>query len=302
MRSPGVDRSHDVTAHRSGIRERYRSSIALVSVCSSLFAAALPQTLRAQTDYYNTDKGRPLTIEDAYATERYAFELQLAPVRLERAARGIYQWSVEPEIAYGILPRTHIEIGAPLSYVDTGRGARRSGLAGIELALLHNLNVETRTLPALAVVGDVLLPVGGFGPDKAVFSVTGIATRTFPWARFHLNGQYSFGNDDSGDDIGSPTETASGAIDVSRWLAGLSIDRTFPLRSMLIGAEVFASKPRGDGAEVEWNTAVGVRKQLTPYFNIDGGIGKQLSGDGRSWFVTFGLSRAFAIRSFFPGA
>src|SRR5215213_2714705 len=38
----------------------------------------------AQTDYYNTDEGRPVRVEDAYPTERYAFELQLAPVRLER--------------------------------------------------------------------------------------------------------------------------------------------------------------------------------------------------------------------------
>jgi hypothetical protein len=41
---------------------------------------ALPLSVAAQTDYYNTDAGRPITVEDAYATERYAFELQLAPV------------------------------------------------------------------------------------------------------------------------------------------------------------------------------------------------------------------------------
>ncbi len=272
-----------------------------MSLCASLFAAALPQAVQAQTDYYNTDRGRPLTIEDAYATERYAFELQLAPVRLERTPGGVYQWGVEPEIAYGILPRTHVEIGAPISYVDTGRGARRSGLAGVELSLLHNLNVETR-LPALAIVGDVLLPVGAFGPDKAVVSATGIATRTFTWARFHLNGQYTFGNDDSGQQSGSAPRAGPGAVEVSRWLAGISVDRTSPLRSILIGAEIFARRPRGQGNEVEWNTALGVRKQLSPHFNVDGGVGKQLSGDGRSWFATFGLSRAFAIRSLFPGA
>lgn len=29
----------------------------------------------AQTDYYNTDAGRPVHIEDAYPVERHAFEI-----------------------------------------------------------------------------------------------------------------------------------------------------------------------------------------------------------------------------------
>lgn len=256
----------------------------------------------AQTDYYNTDAGRPLAVEDAYPIERYAFELQLAPVRLERMRGGVYQWSVEPEIAYGIMPRTQVEIGAPFSYMDRDGNSRRSGLAGLEIAVLHNLNVET-SIPALAIAGDVLLPVGGFGPDEAIFSAKAIATRTFRWARFHLNGQYSFG--DGPRSQSSPGENSNaGEGDgeaVSRWLAGLSMDRTFPLSSMLIGAEVFARKPAVTSSDVEWNTAIGVRYQLSPKISVDGGVGKQLTGEGRSSFVTFGLSRAFAIRSLLPG-
>lgn len=270
----------------------------------AFLVAALAAPIEAQTDYYNTDAGRPLTVEDAYPTERYAFELQLAPLRLERTAGGIYQWGIEPEIAYGIFPRTHLELGAPLSYVDAGEDRRRSGLAGVEVSMLHNLNVETRTLPALGLVGEVLLPVGAFGPDKAFFSGKGIATRTFTWARFHLNGQYTFGNDNaepaSVADGTADAGAGAGTVEISRWMAGLAVDRTFPLKTMLIGAELFAQKPLTDGEDVRWNTAVGIRYQLTPYFNIDGGLGKQLSGDDRSWFATFGLSRAFAIRSFFP--
>ena len=248
----------------------------------------------AQTDYYNTDAGRPLTIEDASATERYAFELQLAPLRLERS-RGVYQWEVEPEIAYGILPRTQLEIGFPLSYVDLGSGLSRSGLGGVGIALLHNLNVET-SIPALAIAGDVLLPIGALAPDAAVFSAKGIATRTFRWARFHLNGQYSFGAD-----AAPVAEADHDGAEVSRWLGGVAVDRTFPLRSMLVGAELFAEKGRLAGAETQWNAALGVRRQLSPAFNIDAGIGKRLTGDNRSWFVTFGLARAFALRSLLPG-
>jgi hypothetical protein len=63
---------------------------ALVPGLTLLFGAAAP--LAAQTDYYNTDAGRPVLIEDAYPTERYAFELQLAPLRLERVSGGVYNW------------------------------------------------------------------------------------------------------------------------------------------------------------------------------------------------------------------
>src|SRR5688500_19135766 len=78
------------------------------------------QQALAQTDYYNIDAGRPVTIEDAYPVERFAFELQAAPLRLARQRGGVYQWSDEPEIAYGILRRTQLEIGFPLAHVDHG--------------------------------------------------------------------------------------------------------------------------------------------------------------------------------------
>lgn len=249
----------------------------------------------AQTDYYNTDAGRPLTIEDASATERYAFELQLAPLRLERS-RGVYRWEVEPEIAYGIFPRTQLEIGLPLSYVDQGPGSSRSGLGGVGIALLHNLNAET-SIPALAVAGDILLPVGALAPGAAVFSTKGILTRTFRWARFHVNGQYTFGAGDAEPPADGDVEGA----EVSRWLAGVAVDRTFPLRSMLMGAEVFAERGRSVDAKTHWNAAFGVRRQLSPTFNIDAGIGKRLNGDDRGWFATFGLAHAFALKSLLPG-
>ncbi|HEX2092411.1 MAG TPA: hypothetical protein VHG28_08415, partial [Longimicrobiaceae bacterium] len=119
-------------------------------------AGAGPAGAAAQTDYYNTDAGRPLRVEDALPVERHAFELQLAPLRLERRGGGVYGWEVEPELAYGILPRTQLEVAFPLALEDAGGGSRSSGLAGVEVSSLHNLNTETATLPALAVAAEVL--------------------------------------------------------------------------------------------------------------------------------------------------
>ena len=268
----------------SGPHRMWGSSIVTRIAAAVLGAVFVAPAANAQTDYYNTDAGRPLTIEDASATERYAFELQLAPLTLERTRGGVYRWEVEPEIAYGVLPRTQLEVGFPLSYLDRS-GSRRLGLNGIDLGVLHNLNVET-SIPALAIAADVLLPVGGFAPDEAVFTAKGIATRTLHFVRVHLNAQYSWG-------VGDTSE-------LSRWLSGISVDRAFPLRSMLVGAEVFAQKSMDGGEDVQWNTAVGIRRQLSPTFNVDAGVGKQINGNNRSWFATFGLAHAFAVRSLLP--
>ncbi len=267
-----------------------------------LFAFVIPITASTQTDYYNTDSRRPITIEDAYATERYAFELQLAPLRLERSRGGVYTWGVEPELAYGVLPRTHLEVGFPFVYTDLGASRRRAGLAGIEVSFLHNLNVETRTLPAFGLVGDVLAPVGGLGPDKAYASTKAIATRTLGWARFHANAQYTFGSAPSPNATGTgdAASAGSGAVELSRWLAGVAVDKTFPLNAMLITGEVFTQQPLHRDEDVEWHAGAGVRYQLNPYFAVDAGLGKRLTGADRSWFVTFGLARAFAIRALMP--
>jgi hypothetical protein len=253
--------------------------------------AALTRPLAAQTDYYNTDLGRPVRIEDAAPTERHAFELQLAPLRLEREAGGGYHWEVAPELAYGILPRTQLEVGFPVSFVDAAGDGGASGLAGIEVAALHQLNVETRTLPSLAVAADVLLPVGGLAPEGVYTSVKGIATRTFSGARFHANAQYTWG-----DEPGEGEE----AGEASRWMAGLAADRAFPLRSLLLIADVFAEQPLHDGEELRWTAETGVRYQTSPQLNVDLGVGRRFAGGGQGWFFTFGASHAFAVRSLMP--
>lgn len=252
----------------------------------------------AQTDFYNTDRGRPLQVEDAYVTERYAFELKLAPVRLERRNGGTYNWGLEPEIALGILPRTSVEIGLPLAFIEQG-SQRRSGIAGLELSAMHNFNVETEGLPALGLRGDVLAPVGALGPDRVYTSLTGMATRTFPWARFHLNGQYTFG---AAPATVAGATVATGGVDVSRWLVGGAIDKAYPLHSALVTAELYGRKPVVPGEDIEYSAGAGTRYQLTPTLALDGGFGRRLNGPEEGWYVTFGSAYAFGVRSLFPGS
>ena len=277
---------------------------AIVYAAAAIALAAATTPVAAQTDFYNTDAGRPIQIEDAYATERYAFELKLAPVRLERLKGGLYNWAIEPELAYGILPRTHIELGLPLAYSDLGSGRSRSGVAGLDLSLFHNLNVETRTLPALGLRADVLFPVGSLGPDRTSASLKGIATRTYSWSRFHLNGQYTFGSSNQSQPLssGNATATTPGGIEVSRWLAGIAVDKTYPLSAMLVTADFFARRPILQGESVDYNLGTGIRYQVTPKWAIDGGVGRRLNGPDQGWFATFGTAYQFGLASLMPGS
>jgi hypothetical protein len=258
-----------------------------VGVFLGAFLAIGGGAAHAQTDFYNTDAGRPIRIEDAYATERHAFELKIASLRLERESAGIYSWEVEPEVAYGVLPRTHVEIGLPLVAVDAEGALGDEGIAGLEISALHTLNVETELLPALGIRGDLLLPVGGLAPEKLYGSVTALLTRTFQFARFHVNGSYTVGE-------ARPSATA-----LDRWLAGIAVDRTFPLDAFLVTAEVYARRPIGI-PDTEWHTGLGLRYQLGVRTALDAGLGRRLTGTS-AWYVTLGAAHAFGLRGLIGG-
>jgi hypothetical protein len=243
--------------------------------------------LAGQTDYYNTDAGRPVQVEDAFPVERHAFEVQVAPVRVERSSGGLYSWELEPELAYGILPRTHLEVGLPLVYADGFGGSDGLEVAGVHLSFLHNLNVETAGLPAFALGGRLLAPVGGAAPEELQAGLKGVVTRTFRVARFHVNGGFNL-------DAADPEEEDP---ELARWGVGLAIDRTLPLHAALITAAVIFEDPSSDALNDRWTVEAGARYQLNQHFALDAGLGKRLTGDDRPWYLTFGAARAFAIRS-----
>lgn len=273
----------------AGQRAATRVGAATLGSALVVFAGAAPGW--AQTDYYNTDSGRPVRVEDAYPVERYAFEAQVAPLRLERSDAGVYGWEFEPELAYGILARTHVEVGVPLTFGDAGGGNEEFGVGGVDVSLFHNLNVETAGLPAFAIAADVLVPVGNASPDGVYPSVKAIATRTFSFSRVHLNAQYTFG--------ATPRVTEE-VGETSRWLAGVAVDKTFPIRAALVIADAYIEQPLYAGEPLRWTVEAGTRYQLDPFFAVDAGVGRRLTGEDRGWFVTFGAARAFSMRWLFP--
>jgi len=296
-----ADRPHAGPESRSLGRALLASAFALASLCASAAHAG------AQTDYYNTDRGRPVYIEDAYTTERYAFELKLAPARMEWMD-GAASWEIEPELAYGLLPRTHVEVGVPIAFSADERVAQRKGVAGLEVSLMHNFNTETRTLPALALRADVLAAVGPRAPERTYATLTGMLTRTFRVMRIHLNGQVTAGARPTF--APSPSSRLSprsedptvNAEQLSRWLAGLAIDKTFPLHAVLLTAELFARRPLVDTIDdLELIAGAGIRLQTSPTLALDLGVGRRVDSADGPWHVTFGSAYAFSVRSLMPG-
>jgi hypothetical protein len=247
----------------------------------------VPGVASAQTDYYNLDAGRPLRVEDALVIERHAFEWQVAPLRFSGARGQGTAFAVEPELAWGILPRTQLEVGVPLR--RAGDGGRAMGAAGVDVSLLYALNAETMTWPGLALSVGAVAPAGPFGPERTLMTVGGIATRTMSAGRVHVNAQVT------------PGAATRGAYDeASRWRVGVAADRTFVVHSTLLGADVVAEKPLG-GGDVQWSAALGMRRQVGPRSAVDLGVGRRLTHGG-AWFVTAGSALSFGLLHRFGGA
>lgn len=243
----------------------------------------------AQTDYYNLDRGRPLRVEDALVIERHALEWQLAPLRVSGGDGVGSAVAFEPELAWGAWARTQLEIGVPL--VRRREGGRTSlGGAGVDISVLHALNAETLTLPALAVGAHLLLPAGPFGPTRAIPTFTALATRTLSAGRIHLNASVTPGSYRQGD----------GADEASRWSGGVAVDHAFVFQSLLVGADLVARRPLHGDDGVEWSAASGLRYQVGPRMGVDFGFGRVV-GERGEWFVTAGSAISLSLLHRFGG-
>ena len=243
--------------------------------------------LQAQIDYRNLDDERPLFSEDAYPIERYAFEL-LVPYRYEAEAGGERVHASVLELGYGIAANTQAGVHVPLAVLDEP-GVTKVGLAGVQPFVLYNFNTEGRWLPALGLRGDVSLPVGSLGGEGTRFTLRAIATRSSGRTRLHLNALRSFG----------PEDALSVAEPARRWSYSGAIDRTLLRHSLLIAAEVVASRAVR-GAPVEVNAGAGVRWQWTPTVVLDVGVSRRLRETGPDLGLTIGLSHAFGLRGLMP--
>jgi hypothetical protein len=242
----------------------------------------------AQTDYRNLDDARPVFTEDAYALERYAFEL-VAPYHFESGAAGTDAHTVSPGLGYGLLPNLQVGLELPLSALHQDTGTRW-GLAGLELLALYNFNTESAGLPALGLRADLQLPVGALAGDVARLTVRAIATRSFGRTRLHLNAARSVGSEDGL----SPVDAAP------RWTYSAAVDHSLLRSSLLLVLETAALR-RIAGASMEVNVAAGLRWQWTPTVVLDAGVARRLRrAAGPDLALTLGLTHVFAVPGLMP--
>ncbi len=79
-----------------------------------------------------------------------------------------------------------------------------------------------------------------------------------------------------------------------RWSAGMGVDRTFPLRSMLVAADVFAERFIGLYPSVDWTAEIGLRRQWSPRLVLDLGVARRFVGVTRSSSATVGVTYSIA--------
>jgi len=157
-------------------------------VLALAFVALLIDTsgAAAQSAFYNLDSGRPTRVEDALPTPRGELEIQFLPIRAEWLGDGSQRQRLEPKIAYGLLPMTEIEMRVPFVRTRGSDGTATTGVASAAIGALHAFNVETRW-PALALAGELVLPVSTLSAPTGSYALKALATKTFRFGRVELN-------------------------------------------------------------------------------------------------------------------
>ena len=145
-----------------------------------------PRATSAQSAFYNLDSGRPTRVEDALPTPRGELEIQFLPIRAEWLGDGSQRQRLEPKVAFGVLPMTEIEMRVPFVRTRAPDGTASTGVASAAIGALRAFNVET-SWPALALAGELVLPVSTLSAPTGSYSLKALATKTFRFGRVELN-------------------------------------------------------------------------------------------------------------------
>jgi len=161
------------------------------------------------------------------------------------------------------------------------------------------------------------------------YSVKGLVTRTLPMARLHLNasyGSFSYRQPTGLDKIippihgpcvfqtpgaasggiralcspsatSTPASASAGALAETgpivtrgQWVAGVAVDKAFPLRSLLLIADIYAQKYESINRPVDWTAEIGARRQMTRGLVLDAALGRLFTGESKAWFLNVGTT------------
>ncbi|MFL5482939.1 MAG: hypothetical protein ACJ8AK_12230 [Gemmatimonadaceae bacterium] len=291
-----------------------------------------------QSSYRNLEAGRPVRIEDAVVTERYALDVDLFNLRYDELSdlRSRFLW--EPEVAYGVLPRTEMWLRLPVFYRER-TSVPRGGLAGLGVGAMYQFNLESEFLPAAALSTELFKPAGPNALPLS-YSLKALLTRSFSPGRVHINasvasyavpaaaslvitcpGTSTFDPNCGGTPLPpldgpcsvgpapgasfqcgvAAQEPAASEVAIqpethAHWLVGLGYDKTIPLSSSLVIADLFAEKFEGIGRKTDMTAEIGLRHQLRPQMVFSSAVGRHFRGAGFSTFLTLGLTLDRALQ------
>lgn len=228
-------------------------------------------------DHRNLDEGFPLIVEDAYPIKFREFALQ-AMGRYSLFENDTSEAGLPMELEYGIARNMQLSVSTEIISRTPGEN-EGSGNVGVDL--LYNWNTETLSVPAFSLKAGVEFP-SGVGDQGTEVAWMGIITKSFRFHRIHINAGYSFVVDPQG-------EQRDGT-----WKAVAGWDHPAGLHWLIL-ADIVVKQ-----SEYRSNSAVtllefGLRRQLTPRWIFNGGLGTGLSGNTErpNFFLTAGISRSF---------
>ncbi len=243
------------------------------------------ESANAQTQYFNLDANRPGRVEDAIPTPLYSLDIDPSSLQYERLINGTSRLRAEPRVSYGALPFTELELRIPVVHVipPRGLGARSTtGLGGIGLGFLHAFNVETPSIPAVAVSGEWLVPAGSLAGPVGSYSLKLLATKTTSIGRFHFNaagGTYSVR-------LGAPIADSSCSSPGTVRLAGTPCSN-LPPGGVIDAPCSVTTAPRGGAS----------RFCMPPVEQIDSTVSARTSLSGGHWFAGVGYDHSFGLSS-----
>jgi hypothetical protein len=183
---------HESLARRvvsTGRRLRRQHHVCVAATLSMLALASSPRVMAAQ-EYYNLDAGRPTRLEDATPTARQELDIQMPALRLDQVTNGPRLWRADSKISYGVAAFTEVEVRVPLVLVDppTAAEPRTIGVGGVAIGATRALTLETSAMPAVALTGEWVAPVGGLSAHVGSYGAKLLLTKTFSHWRISLNG------------------------------------------------------------------------------------------------------------------
>ncbi len=231
--------------------------------------------LALSADHRNLEEGFPTRIEDAYPIAYRALEFQVGASYEREGASKKDEGEFEPELKWGFLKNAHIGIGTPLELREDGDTENYGDIA---VEGFYNFNVESKSLPALALKASFVFPTGvdSQGVDTELL---GILTKGWGQNRFHFNGGYKH---NAGREPGERTDL---------YTFGLGFDRPINLDHLFV-ADFFVDQSEKTNGDPLFNFILGVRKQLNPWSVLAVGLG---SGFGAPEAVDFKATVAYQL-------